>query len=182
VASDIERVVAEAAGSLGGLDILVTNVPDPQAGSFAGMEDADWSSSHEATLLSVVRLVRAALPHLARSHAPAVVNITSTAARELQAGRLLSSTYRAGVTAMAKHLSVELAAQGITVNNIAPGSILTPAWDHASALRQAAEIPLKRLGEPSEVGALCAFLCSGSARYITGQTILIDGGRSPLIQ
>ena len=179
--ADVSRVVIEAVGALGGLDILVTNVPDPKPGLFADMEEADWSESHEATLLTVVRLVRAATPHLAGSGHGAIVNITSTAAREFRSGRLLSSTYRAGVTALAKHLSRELAPQGVTVNNIAPGEILTSAWDEASATAQTAQVPVRRLGEPGEVGALCAFLCSSRARFITGQTLVIDGGRSQVI-
>lgn len=180
-ASDVSRVVTEAVAVLGGLDILVTNVPDPKAGSFVDMDEADWAQSHEATLLTVVRLIHAATPHLVRSSQAAIVNITSAAAREFRSGRLLSSTYRAGVTALAKHVSKELASQGVTVNNIAPGEILTPAWDEASARAQAAEIPVRRLGEPGEVGALCAFLCSAQARFVTGQTIAIDGGRSQVI-
>jgi 3-oxoacyl-[acyl-carrier protein] reductase len=178
---DVSRVVNESVAAFGGLDILVTNVPDPKAGSFVDIDEADWSHSHEATLLTVVRLVRAATPYLARSRQAVIVNITSTAAKEFRSGRLLSSTYRAGVTSLAKHLSRELAPQGITVNNIAPGEILTSAWDRASAAAQAVEIPLRRLGEPAEVGALCAFLCSGQARFITGQTVVIDGGRGQVI-
>jgi len=180
-AADVSRVVEEAAATLGGLDVLVTNVPDPKPGSFADTDEADWSRSHESTLLTVVRLVRMAIPDLAASRQAAIVNITSTAAREFRHGRLLSSTYRSGVTALAKHLSKELAAQRITVNDIAPGEINTPAWDQASAAAEAVRIPVGRLGDPEEVGALCAFLCSGQARFITGQTIAIDGGRTQVI-
>jgi len=178
---DIDRTIDATIEALGGLDILVTNVPDPKAGSFSEMSDDDWFRSHEATLMTVVRLVRAAVPHLIHSRRAAILNITSSAARELRSGRLFSAAYRSGVVAVAKHLSVELAPHGVTVNNIAPGDILTPAWDHPSAVRNADLIPLKRLGDPAEVGALCAFLCSNSARYITGQTIVIDGGLSRLI-
>lgn len=110
-ATDVSRVVDDAVTALGGLDILVTNVPDPMAGSFADMDDADWSDSHEATLLTVVRLVREAMPYLAESRQASIVNITSTAAREFRNGRLLSSTYRSGVAALAKHLSREVASR-----------------------------------------------------------------------
>jgi 3-oxoacyl-[acyl-carrier protein] reductase len=146
------------------------------------MTDADWTRSHEEILLSVVRLIREALPHLIQSQRPAIVNITSTAAVEFSAGRMFSAAYRSSLSAMTKHLSVELAPHAVTVNNIAPGDILTPAWSPESAASSAARIPLKRLGDPAEVGALCAFLCSAQARYMTGQTIVLDGGSTRSIR
>jgi 3-oxoacyl-[acyl-carrier protein] reductase len=82
---------------------------------------------------------------------------------------------------MVKHLSVEVAADRVTVNVIAPGNVLTPDWDQASARDAASRVPLGRLGSAREVGALCAYLCSAQAAYITGQTIVIDGGVSRVI-
>jgi 3-oxoacyl-[acyl-carrier protein] reductase len=180
--ADTDRLLAAATETLGGLDILVTNVPNPSVGGFAEMTDEDWDRAHQATLMSVVRLTRLALPWLARSPAPRIVNISSTAAHEVLPGRLFSGTYRSALAAMAKHLSVEVAAQGVTVNVIAPGNILTPDWDEASARRTAGLVPLGRLGSPREVGALCAYLCSAHGAYITGQTIVIDGGVSRVIR
>ena len=182
VASDVERVVAAAAGSLGGLDILVTNTPNPDPGPFASKEDEDWSRNHEAILMSVVRLIRLARPSLAASGAGRIVNVTSTAALEALPGRLFSSSYRAALHAMAKQLSFDLAPEAVTINNIAPGNVRTPQWDEESAGSVAAAIPLARLGLPEEVGALCAYLCSEQAGYITGQTITIDGGLSRAIR
>jgi NAD(P)-dependent dehydrogenase (short-subunit alcohol dehydrogenase family) len=75
-----------------------------------------------------------------------------------------------------------VAAHGVTVNVIAPGNVLTPDWDQAAARDAAGRIPLGRLGSAGEVGALCAYLCSAQAAYITGQTIVIDGGVSPVIR
>ena len=178
---DAEGLVATATDMLGGLDILVTNVPNPSVGGFDEMTDQDWDQAHQATLMSVVRLIRLALPWLVQSTAPRIVNISSTAAHEVLPGRLFSATYRSALAAMAKHLSVEVAAQGVTVNVIAPGNILTPDWDQASARQTASLIPLGRLGSVQEVGALCAYLCSVQAAYITGQTIVIDGGVSQMI-
>ncbi len=179
--ADTERLVEAAIAALGGLDILVTNVPNPSVGGFDDISDDDWDRAHQATLMSVVRLIRLALPWLVQSPAPRIVNISSIAAREVLPGRLFSATYRSALAAMAKHLSLEMAAQGVTVNAIAPGNILTSAWDEASARQTASLIPLGRLGSAREVGALCAYLCSMHAAYITGQTIVIDGGVSRVI-
>ena len=179
--ADAGRLVAAATDTLGGLDILVTNLPNPSVGGFDEMTDEDWDRAHQATLMSAVRLIRLALPWLVQSTAPRIVNLSSTAAHEVLPGRLFSSTYRSALAAMAKHLSVGVAAQGVTVNVIAPGNILTPDWDEASARQAASLIPLGRLGSVREVGALCAYLCSVQAAYITGQTIVIDGGVSRVI-
>jgi 3-oxoacyl-[acyl-carrier protein] reductase len=179
--ADTNRLVAAAIEALGGLDILVTNVPNPSAGGFEDMTDDDWDRAHQATLMSVVRLSRLALPRLAQSSAPRIVHISSTAAHEVLPGRLFSATYRSALAAMAKHLSLEAAAHGVTVNIIAPGNILTPDWDEDSTRQTASLIPLGRLGSAPEVGALCAYLCSAQAAYITGQTIVIDGGVSRVI-
>jgi 3-oxoacyl-[acyl-carrier protein] reductase len=179
--ADVERLLATAMETLGGLDILVTNVPNPRAGGFDDMTDDDWDRAHQATLMSVERLTRLALPWLVQSSVPRIVNISSTAAHEVLPGRLLSATYRSALAAMAKHLSVEVAAHGVTVNVIAPGNILTPDWDQAAARQTASGIPLGRLGSAREVGALCAYLCSAQAAYLTGQTIVIDGGVSRVI-
>jgi 3-oxoacyl-[acyl-carrier protein] reductase len=179
--TDTERLVEGAIDTLGGLDILVINVPNPRVGAFDEMADDDWDRAHQAILMSVVRLIRLARPWLVQSPAPRIVNISSIAAHEVLAGRLFSATYRSALAAMAKHLSLELAARGVTVNAIAPGNILTPDWDEASARQVASSIPLGRLGLAREVGALCAYLCSEHAGYITGQTIVIDGGVSRVI-
>jgi 3-oxoacyl-[acyl-carrier protein] reductase len=179
--ADTDRLVEAAIDTLGGLDILVTNVPNPSMGGFDDMTDDDWDRAHQATLMSVVRLIRLALPWLVQSPAPRIVNISSIAFHEVLPGRLFSATYRSALAAMAKHLSLEMAAQEVTVNVIAPGNILTPDWDEASARQTATLIPLGRLGLAREVGALCAFLCSKQAAYITGQTIVIDGGVSRVI-
>ncbi len=179
--SGTSAAVSTAAEQLGGLDIVVTNAPHPPKGEPSELGDEDFDKAHAGILLSVVRIVRAARPFLAASGAGRVVNVTSTAARELLPQRVFSSTYRAAVAAFAKHLSVELAPVGATVNNIAPGNVLTPYWSEDAARKAAEEIPLRRLGDAEEVGALCAFLCSRWGGYITGQTIVIDGGLTKFI-
>jgi 3-oxoacyl-[acyl-carrier protein] reductase len=180
--TDTERLVEGATGTLGGLDILVINVPNPRVGAFDELTEDDWDRAHQAVLMSVVRLIRLARPWLVQSPAPRIVNISSIAAHEVLPGRLFSATYRSALAAMAKHLSFDMAAMGVTVNVIAPGNIRTPDWDEASARQVAGSIPLGRLGLAREVGALCAYLCSEQAGYITGQTIVIDGGVTRVIR
>jgi 3-oxoacyl-[acyl-carrier protein] reductase len=177
-AQDLERLVSATVAALGGLDVLVINVGDPSSGSFLDHTDSAWMSAHEGTLLPVVRLVRSALPHLKESSAPTIINITSTSPREVIPGLMMSGIYRSAVEAFARYLAIELAPDGVTVNNVAPGSIFTALWDQESADESAKSIPLGRLGAPSEIGAMCAFLSSASARYITGQTFTVDGGAS----
>lgn len=186
VPGEPERVVAQAVSALGGLDILVANVGGPVPGSFESQSDQAWDSAYQLLLMSAVRLARASLPHLKTSGSGRIVNITSVAVREPVGNLLLSNSLRAAVTGMAKTLSGEMAGFGITVNNIAPNNILTDRIRqlHASGegsaeeqlSRAAAATPSGRWGDPQEVGALCAYLCSDRAGYISGQTIAIDGG------
>ena len=133
---------------------------------------------YNLTLMSYVRLVRAALPHLKGSGRGRIVTITSMSVREPIANLVLSNAFRSAVTATAKTLSAEVGPYGVTVNNLAPGVILT---DRARQLytdleAAAQQVPVRRLGTPEEFGAACAFLCSAHAGYITGQTLGIDGG------
>ena len=174
--NDSRELVQAATNQLGGLDILVTNVPDPESGGFTDATDDSFTTAHEATLMSVVRLVRVAQPLLITSPAGRIVNISSVAAHEWLDGRLLSATYRSALTALAKHLSIELAPHEVTVNTISPGNVQTPLWDEESARRAGESVPLGRLGEANEIGSLCVYLCSVQAAYITGQEVVIDGG------
>ena len=169
-----EALVAEAAQRLGGLDILVVNAGGPPPGTFESTELPAWEKAYHLTLMSAVRLTRAALDHLKASGQGRVVNITSTSVREPIANLLLSNAMRAAVTGMAKTLSTEVARLGITVNNIAPGRITTARTRELGVTADG--VPMGRMGEAEELGALCAFLCSKQAGYITGQTIAVDGG------
>jgi len=188
--ADVERVVAAAITALGGLDILVANAGGPPAGPFEKAADADWETGYQLTLMSAVRLVRAALPALKASGRGRVVNLTGYGVKEPMTDLVVSDAVRAGVTVMAKTIASDLAPFGITVNNIAPGPIKTDrltAIHAARAQRQgitleeqlqrfSQTIPVKRVGEPSEIGDLCAYLCSLQAGYLTGQSIVVDGG------
>jgi 3-oxoacyl-[acyl-carrier protein] reductase len=186
-----ERLAEAAVTRLGGLDILVNNSGGPPRGDFADFGDADWQDAFDLLLLSVVRMVRAALPHLRASGRGRVINIESTSVKEPIPGLILSNSLRAGVAGLARSLADELAPDQITVNNVLPGSILTDRLRAGAAARaeQAGtgvddliraevgrRVPLGRVGEPEDLAALVAYLCSAPAAYITGQTIAVDGG------
>jgi len=170
-AGDPEALVNEAVDRLGALDILVVNAGGPPPGVFETLPLDAWEKAFDLTLMSAVRLVHAALPHLKRS----------ISVRQPIANLTLSNSLRAAVTGLAKSLSLELAADRITVNCLAPDAILTDRLRHLAGseenLRRMAErAPMKRFGEPAEFAAACAFLCSHQAAYISGQTLGVDGG------
>jgi 3-oxoacyl-[acyl-carrier protein] reductase len=170
--------VEAAVSTLGGLDILVCNAGGPPPGTFESTDLGTWELAYNLTLMSTVRLQKSALPHLKRSGRGRIVNITSISVRQPIVNLVLSNSFRSAVTAAAKTLSLEVAGDGITVNNLAPGTILTDRIRVVyTDLDQAArEIPAGRIGTPEEFGAVCAFLCSRQAGYITGQTLGVDGG------
>lgn len=174
-----ERAVEAAALALGGLDILVCNAGGPPPGTFDSTPIEGWETGYNLTLMSTVRLTKAAIDLLKESGRGRIVNITSISVRQPIANILLSNAFRSAVTAMAKTVSVEVAPFGVTVNNLAPGTILTDRVRqiYGGNLEDVGKgVPAARIGEPEELGATCAFLCSRQAAYITGQTIGIDGG------
>ncbi len=176
-AGDPEALVNDAVDRLGGLDIVVVNTGGPPTGLFESMALPAWEEAIDVVLMSAVRLAKAALPHLRQSDQGRIVVITSISVRQPIPKLVLSSSLRAGVTGMAKSLSAELAADRITVNCLAPDAIRTAALERLGDLSERERrAPMKRLGDPAEVGAACAFLCSRQAGYITGQTLGIDGG------
>lgn len=181
VAEDVDRLVITAVEELAGLDILVVNAGGPPPGTFQSTPLDAWEASFELTLMSAVRLVKAALPHLKRSDQGRIVFITSISVRQPLPNIVISNALRGGVTGLAKTLSRELAPDRITVNCLGPDAILTDrirqlAGSEEGVKAMAERAPMKRLGDPSEFGAACAFLCSRQAGYITGQTLGIDGG------
>ena len=188
--AQIRHLVAETQARFGRIDVLVTNNGGPPAGYFDDFDDEAWLAAHQLTLLSAVRLIRATLPAMRARQWGRIINITSVSVKQPVDNLLLSNVYRPGVTGLAKTLSAQLAADGITVNNVAPGYTRT---DRVLALARAraaggdqtvesvladtvANLPMGRLGEPGELAALVAFLASEQAAYITGATIQVDGG------
>ncbi len=177
VAGEPEALVNAAVDVLGGLDVLVVNSGGPPPSTFQTTPLEGWETAFELLLMSAVRLIKAALPHLKVSDQGRVVIITSVTVRQPIPNLVLSNSLRAAVTNLAKTLSSELATDRITVNCLAPDNILTNALHRLGDTGpMAAAAPMQRLGDPAEVGAACAFLCSKHAGYITGQTLGIDGG------
>lgn len=189
-AKDIDAAVAYAAEQGDGLDVLVTNAGGPPAGGFANLTDEMWYQAFELNLMSVVRLVRAAVPHMKARGMGRIATITSSSIRQPVDNLTLSNTLRAGVHGLTKSLSLELASDNILVNTIGPGRIGTQRIEqldkYASEVmgvpeetirnRALGQIPLGRYGLPAEFAQAVVFLCSFKQAYITGQTLLVDGG------
>lgn len=190
-AEDMEGIVAATLREFGRIDILVNNAGGPPAGTFEAFGDAQWQAAFELNLLSTVRLIRLALPHMRETGSGRIINIVSTSVKQPIDGLLLSNSIRSGVIGLAKTLSVELAPDNITVNNVCPGRILTDRLRHLyhidervqqgtseeAILKEMAQgVPMGRVGKPAELGAFVAFLASQQAAYITGTTMQIDGG------
>jgi 3-oxoacyl-[acyl-carrier protein] reductase len=188
---DVEAIVAATVREFGRIDILVNNAGGPPAGKFASFGDADWQAAFELNLLSTVRLVRLVLPHMRTTGSGRIITIVSTSVKQPIDGLLLSNAIRSGVVGLAKTLSVELAPDNITVNNVCPGRILTDRLrqiyhinerlqqgvsEEAVLKEMSQDIPLGRVGKPEELGAFVAFLASQQAAYITGTTVQVDGG------
>jgi 3-oxoacyl-[acyl-carrier protein] reductase len=187
---DLERLFAQAQDVLGGLDILVSNAGGPPAGGFDALDEAKWDLAYQLTLQSVVRSVRLALPAMREAGGGRILAIVSSSVKRPLPNLLLSNVYRPAVQGLCKSLSIELAADNIRVNCLAPGRIETERidqLDRALAEKQGrtledvraksvAEIPMGRLGEPDEFGRVAAFLCSDAAKYVTGSTVFVDGG------
>lgn len=172
--------VADARAALGGVDILVANAGGPPAGGFASTPFDAYGAALQTNLLSMVAMCEAAVPDMQARGWGRVLAITSATVREPAGDLILSNVARAGVTAFAKTLAREVAADGVTVNTLQPGLHDTPRLDELGAGDRAplaAAIPTGELGDPDDFGRLAAFLCSPSARFITGVSIPVDGGR-----
>lgn len=165
----------------GAPDILVINAGGPPPGPAAAISDDAWAKAFELTLMSAVRLSRAVIPAMQAAGWGRIINITSLSVRQPVKNLALSNALRAAVTGFAKTLATEVAAQGITVNNVAPGYTATERLNELvkdAAAKQALidSVPARRLGTPEEIAAAVVFVASQQAAYLTGQTILVDGG------
>jgi 3-oxoacyl-[acyl-carrier protein] reductase len=193
--ADRARLFKEARAHLGTISILVTNVDGPPPGTFMSKSNEDWQAAFELVMLSALDMVRRCLPGMIEQGYGRIVNISSISAKEITPGTPLSNGIKPGLLGALGTLAREVGATGVTANSILPGpfdtDLLRRFAPHTvggadlspeEAVRLYAEKgPMKRLGTIEEFGALCAFLCSRQAGYITGQSIVIDGGHVPAL-
>ena len=182
--------IAKAVNHFGGIDILINNAGGPPFGPVQSFNEAAWQSAFELTLQSTVRMTQLALPHLKKSGAGRIINITSMGTKSVLEGSVLSTSMRMGVTGMMKLLADELGPDRITVNTVCPGMFLTDRirssglkkemeaglTEEEALAEKAKNIPLRRIGKPEELAAVITFLASAKASYVTGTTIQVDGG------
>ena len=185
-AAGVETVVARTAETFGGIDVLINNVGLGRGGGILEATDAEWAEAFDQTLLPAVRASRAAVPHMQRRGGGVIIMIASIWGREA-GGRMTYNAVKAAEISLAKALAQQLASSNIRVNSVCPGSILFEGgswWKRQQADPAgmaefvAREIPFGRFGTAEEVGDVVAFLASARASWITGASIVVDGGQS----
>lgn len=175
--------VEAAVAAAGDVDILVSNAGGPAAGLPSGVSEDAWAQGFQTTFMSTVRLANATVPGMRARGWGRVIAITSLTVGRPSPTLPVSNALRAGVTNYLRTLALEVAADGVTCNTVAPGYTATERLrqlhaDPQDAQKLAARIPARRFGEPNEVAAAVAFLASREAAYMTGQELLVDGGWS----
>jgi len=189
-AGSVHTFVDAVAEKFGSVDICVTNAGGPPAKGFMAASIDDWRKAVDANFLSTVYFARAVVPQMQRKRWGRIVTLTSISVKQPVPDLVLSNAVRAAVVGLVKSLSNELGKDGITVNNVAPGYTATDRLKELARARSAAqgktedetftawasEAALKRVGEPREVADAIVWLASERASYVTGQTILVDGG------
>lgn len=186
----VARFVAAVAGKLDGIDICVTNAGGPPAKGFLAVTLEEWQRAIELNFLSTVYFAREVIPYMQKKHWGRIITLTSITTKQPVIDLVLSNAVRAAVVGLVKSLANEFGKDGILVNNVGPGFTATDRLKELGAARAsaagkseaeifegwAADAPLKRLGEPREVAETIVWLASERASYITGQTVLVDGG------
>jgi 3-oxoacyl-[acyl-carrier protein] reductase len=186
VRSFVQAVVAK----FGGVDICVTNAGGPPAKGFLAASLGEWRQAVDFNFLSTVYFAREVIPHMQRKRWGRIITITSITTKQPVADLVLSNAVRAAVVGLVKSLANEFGKDGILVNNVGPGYTATDRLKELAKARSAAsgksekeisegwsaDAPLKRLGEPREVADAIVWLASERASYVTGQTVLVDGG------
>lgn len=188
-----DQLYHKAHDHLGTIDILVINIDSPSPGSFMSKGIADWKAAFEQTMVYALDMIHKCLPGMMERGFGRIVNNSSTSAKEISAGTPFSSSLKPGLLGALGSLAREVADTGVTVNSILPGPFDTDMMrryaqsvvgrnglsPEEAVKIQSEKYPMKRWGTIEEYGALCAFLCSTQAGYITGQSIVIDGGLVP---
>lgn len=191
--SERARLFKEVHENLGSVSILVTNADGAPPGTFMSKSNSDWQAAFELTMLSALDMVQRCIPGMIQEGYGRVINISSVSAKEITPGPVLANGIKPGLLGALGTLAREVAAAGVTINSLLPGPFDTDLLRRYAqkvvgngelspedAVQYfAEESPMKRLGTIEEFGALCAFLCSRRAGYITGQSIVIDGGKVP---
>lgn len=188
--ADLKRWFDETVRNFGQVDILVTNTGGPPAARFLELAEEQWQSGIDSTLMNVVRLCNLVIPGMQQRKWGRIVNITSLVAKQPTELLTISSTLRAGLSALTKTLADQVAKDGITVNAVLPGHYLTDRQRELADIRAKQQgitpqeyldksvgaIPMGRFGEPRELGDVVTFLCSDRASYVTGASVQVDGG------
>jgi NAD(P)-dependent dehydrogenase (short-subunit alcohol dehydrogenase family) len=186
---DVRDLIETTVHALGGLDILVNNAGGAHPGNFETLSDEDWKADLDVKLFSQIRCTREALPHLRNSSAPRVININAVYARYPDPAFFATTVNRAACLNLSKALAIEFATDGILVNSVNIGFVVTPQWENIRRRRApdlspqeffarlaSQEVPLGRFGDVREVSGLVAFLASDRASYLTGASIDVAGG------
>ena len=191
-AADLQRWSEATIARFGQVDILVTNTGGPPAAPFLALTEDQWREGVDSTMMNVVRLCRLVIPDMQKRKWGRILNLTSLVAKQPTEVLTVSSTLRAGLSALTKTLADQVAADGILVNAILPGHFLTDRQIHLAEVRAKTDgitpeeylargvhaIPLKRYGKPEELANVAAFLCSERASFVTGASIVVDGGQT----
>jgi 3-oxoacyl-[acyl-carrier protein] reductase len=186
----VTRFVAAVASKFGGVDICITNAGGPPAKGFLAASLDDWKKAIDANFLSSVYFAREVIPHMQRKKWGRIITITSITTKQPVTDLVLSNAVRAAVVGLVKSLANEFGKDGILVNNVGPGFTATDRLKELAKARSAAtgkpeqefmdawaaDAPVKRLADPREVAETIVWLASDRASYITGQTVLVDGG------
>jgi 3-oxoacyl-[acyl-carrier protein] reductase len=186
----VQRFVENVSKQFGRIDVCVTNAGGPPAKNFLSINTDEWRRAIDMNFMSIVYLAKAVIPHMQRHRWGRIITITSVSVRQPISDLIMSNSVRAGVLGLVKSLSNEFGKDGILVNNIGPGYTATDRLQELSSVRAlaagttveavhdqwASETPVRRLGRPNEVADAIVWLASERASYITGQTLLVDGG------